>query len=121
VEAAAAGPDDALAPLCYIAAASVRLHPEQLRASIRRALFVLAAGGDPHRDVDPRGPAVGSLAADLDEPDRRAELAAALADLHARAQGLANVEAALETLRADPDGAWRWLAAALLADELSSD
>jgi hypothetical protein len=82
---------------------------------------VLAAGGDPHRDVDPRGRAVTSLAADLDEPERREELGAALDDLSTRADGLPNVAAALEGLRADGDAAWRWLAAALLADELSSD
>lgn len=64
---------------------------------------------------------MGSLAADLDGPDRRAELAAALDDLHAHADGLAHVRAALERLRGDSDASWRWLAAALLADELSSE
>lgn len=110
-----------LAPLCYLAAPSVSLDPDRVQASIRRALFVLAAGGDPHRDLDPRGRAVGSLATDLDEPERRDELAAALDHLYAEADGLPIVAAALEDLRGDRDAAWRWLAAALLADELASE
>jgi hypothetical protein len=82
---------------------------------------VLAAGGDPHRELDPQGKPVLSLAADLDEPERRVELAAALEALRRDAVGLPKVEQALVALLADPAVAWRWLAAALLADELSGD
>jgi hypothetical protein len=114
-------PDDALAPLCYIAATDVRLDPDRVRASVRRAMFVLASGGDPHRDLDPHGKAVLTLAADLDEPERRAELDEALEALSREAAGLPKVGQALAGLRAGPDDAWRWLAAALLADELSGD
>jgi hypothetical protein len=52
-------------------------------------------------------PAVAELARDLDAPDRREALMAALE----------NVEGA-DDLRADPDLAWRAYACGLLADEL---
>jgi hypothetical protein len=64
---------------------------------------------------------VRALADDLDAPAARAELHAALAALRAEAEGLPGVSAALGALLADPDEAWRWLAVALLADELSGD
>jgi phosphatidylserine synthase len=62
---------------------------------------------------------VTALAADLDTPARRAQLTDSLTALQARAAGLHAVTAAVDGLLADPDAAWRWLAAALLADELS--
>jgi len=61
------------------------------------------------------------VAGDLDAADRRAQLAAALGRLRVEAAGLPRVGASLEALAADSDRAWRLLAAALLADELSSD
>ena len=60
-----------------------------------------------------------SLGEDLDEPARRGELQAALGRLRAEAEGLPVVAAALDALLADADEAWRWLAVALLADELA--
>ena len=60
-----------------------------------------------------------SLGDDLDAPARRAELDGALARLRAQAGGLPAVSAALDALLADADEAWRWLAVALLADELA--
>lgn len=99
----------------------MRLDPEELPAALRRALFVLASGGDPHRDVDPNGRAVTTLANELDAPERRAELASALSALREAGAGLHRVTEAVDLLLGDADGAWRWLAAALLADELSSD
>jgi hypothetical protein len=91
---------------------------DELNAARRRAMFVLAAGGDPHRDLDVSSVAAERLAAELDSPERRAALAGALAALAADAAGLPGVEAALASLRADGDLAWRSLALALLADEL---
>ena len=82
-------------------------------------MLLLAAGGDPHRELDPGGRAVTALADDLDSAARRRQLAAALADLRAAAAGLPAVTTALDALLGDADAAWRWLAAALLADELS--
>jgi hypothetical protein len=64
---------------------------------------------------DPRldDPAVTELANDIDAPERRAALAAAVERLEAD-------PAALERLR-DPETAWRAYACALLADALGED
>jgi hypothetical protein len=72
--------------------------------------LVFAAGGDLHRDPSLDEPAVAELARDLDAPERRAALMAAL---H-------SVEGA-DALRADPDVAWRAYACALLAEALGED
>ena len=52
-------------------------------------------------------------------PERRAQLAAALDELPA--DGLPAVNAAVESLRADPGLAWRSFALSLLADELADE
>jgi hypothetical protein len=72
-------------------------------------LLVFAAGGDLHRDPSLDEPAVVELARDLDLPERREALMAAL-------EGLEGAE----RLLADPDLAWRAYACGLLADELAS-
>jgi hypothetical protein len=84
-------------------------------------MLLLAAGGDPHRALELDGRAVQALADDLDAAERRAGLAAALDALRAAASGLERVTRALDRLRADDDLAWRWLACALLADEVSGE
>jgi hypothetical protein len=84
-------------------------------------MHVLAAGGDPHREIDHDTVAVARLAGELDTPERRASLAGALADLSDEAQGLGTVSAALTRLQDDPDLAWRTLALALVADELAEE
>ena len=105
--------------LALLARDGVSLPEDELRAALRRALLVLAAGGDPHRSLEPDGPAARALAADLDSPERRSAAVRALDGLTAQADGLAAVTAALDRLRADPELAWRWLACALLAEELA--
>jgi hypothetical protein len=97
----------------------VTVEPDELNGARRRAVLLLAAGGDPTRELDPAGRAVRSLADDLDTPARREQLLAALTGLRADAAGLTTVTAALDSLLADADSAWRWFAAALLADELT--
>jgi hypothetical protein len=82
-------------------------------------MFVLAAGGDPHRDVDLDSVAAERLAGELDTPGRRTQLATALGELPA--DGLSAVTAAVESLRADPELAWRSFALSLLADELADE
>jgi hypothetical protein len=82
-------------------------------------MFVLAAGGDPHRDVGPDSVAAERLAGELDTPERRAQLADALAELPT--EDLPTVGAAVESLRADPELAWRSFALSLLADELAEE
>jgi hypothetical protein len=89
----------------------------ELNAARRRAMLVLAAGGDPHRDLDHGDVAAARMADELDTPERRAALDRALARLDT--SGLAKVAKAVEALRSDPDAAWRMVALALLADELA--
>jgi hypothetical protein len=61
------------------------------------------------------------LAAELDTPERRAALTAALDELAAESEGLHRVAEAVDTLRGRPELAWRSLALALLADELAGE
>jgi hypothetical protein len=82
-------------------------------------MFVLAAGGDPHRDVGLDSVAAERLAGELDTPERRALLASSLETLPA--EDLPAVSAALDSLRADPELAWRSFALSLLADELADE
>jgi hypothetical protein len=107
-----------LAVLAY--AAGLDIDPgDAAPGAIRRALLLLATGGDPLRGVEELdGRAVTALAADLDDPSLRAQLADGLAALRATATGLPNVVAALDRLAADPDLAWRAYASGLLADSL---
>ncbi len=108
-----------LVVLCWLAKHDVAIDEPELNGARRRAMFVLAAGGDPHRDVDLDSIAAERLADELDTPKRRAQLAAALDELPA--EGLLAVTAALESLRADPELAWRSFALSLLADELADE
>jgi hypothetical protein len=82
-------------------------------------MFVLAAGGDPHRDLALDSIAAERLADELDTPERRTQLAAALDELPA--DDLPTVAAAVEALCADLDLAWRSFALSLLADELAEE
>ena len=105
--------------LAWLVREEVAIGESELAPARRRAMFVLAAGGDPHRDLDLDSVAAERLADELDTPERRAELSGALDRLAADADGLPAVTAALDALRAHPDLAWRSLALALLADELA--
>jgi hypothetical protein len=116
-----AGEEAVLAGLAFVAAQGIHLPGDELGAARRRAMLLLASGGDPHRALEPDGRAVRALADDLDEPRPRAELAASLERLSGEAQGLAQVTRALDRLRADPELAWRWLALAFLAEEISDE
>jgi hypothetical protein len=105
--------------LCWLVHGDIPLDDSELNAARRRAMFVLAAGGDPHREVDLDSIAAERLADELDTPERRGQLAAALEQLPA--DGLPAVTAAVESLRADPELAWRSFALSLLADELADE
>lgn len=87
------------------------------RGAVRRALLLLAAGGDPHRSLELDGRAVTALAADLDSPERRHALAAGLAALPV--EGLPRVAAAVARLLGDPELAWRAYSAGVLGAELA--
>jgi hypothetical protein len=106
-----------LVVLCWLVRDEVAVNEAELNGARRRAMFVLAAGGDPHRDLGLDSVAAERLADELDTPERRARLAAALEDLPAH--DLPAVAAAAESLRADPELAWRSFALSLLADELA--
>jgi hypothetical protein len=82
-------------------------------------MFVLAAGGDPHRELDFNSVAGERLAGELDTPERREALARALEGLDA--DGLPTVTEGLKALQSEPDLAWRSLGLALLADELADE
>ena len=117
------GPDprssELLVVLCWLVREAVAIPAPELNAARRRAMFILAAGGDPHRDLELGSVAAERLADELDTPARRAELAGALAALPAG--GLRAVAAGLEALRGEPELAWRSLALALLADEIAEE
>ena len=65
---------DPLPVLAYIAGQSVEIDDEDLNGGRRRALLLVAAGGDPHRDLDIDDRAVKALAADLYTDERREQL-----------------------------------------------
>jgi hypothetical protein len=108
-----------LVVLCWLVRDEVDVPDPELNAARRRAMFVLAAGGDPHRDLALDTVAAERLAAELDTPERRAQLAGALEELPG--EDLPAVLAALESLRAEPELAWRSFALALLADEIADE
>jgi hypothetical protein len=114
-----AGSGELLVVLCWLVKDDVPIDEGELNAARRRAMFVLAAGGDPHRDVGPDSVAAERLAGELDTPERRAQLAAALDELPA--DDLPAAAAAVRSLRADPELAWRSFALSLLADELADE
>jgi len=108
-----------LVSLAWLTAGSVPIEEEELKAARRRAMFVLAAGGDPHRELDLNSVAAERLAEELDAPERRRALVHALAGLET--SGLPNVSAGVSALLAEPDLAWRSFGLALLADELADE
>ena len=104
--------------LALLAAPHELVEPDELNPAVRRAMLLLAAGGDPHRELELDGRAVSALAAELDRPERRATVSRGLEALRPEAAGLARVFPALEELLLDASLAWRAYACALLADEL---
>jgi hypothetical protein len=115
------GDAQACAMLALLARDGVSLPEDELRAALRRALLVLASGGDPHRELELEGRGVTSFADDLDSSERRAELDASLRALKEQAEGLPRTSFLLDALVEDGDLAWRSLAVALLAEELGDE
>ena len=110
---------DPLPVLAYLAGQAVELDPDELNASRRRALLLVAAGGDPHRELGVDDRAVKALAADLYTDDRRAQLGRSVDALVLRVRDLAAAREAALFLASDLELAWRLLALALLAEELA--
>lgn len=114
-------PQDLWTAMCFLGGRELDLDPTETNAALRRAELLLAAGGDPRRQLELYGRAVTAVAHDVDTAERRLQLAAGLAALEPDVAGLRGASEALRLLLADPDLAWQCFAAALLAEELSSD
>jgi hypothetical protein len=104
--------------LALVAAPDPLVEADELNPALRRAMLLLAAGGDPHREPELDGRAVTALAAELDRPERRAEVSRGLEALRGEAAALPNVSRALDELLLDAGLAWRAYVCAFLADEL---
>jgi hypothetical protein len=109
------------AVLAYLAGDEVGLPDGELNEARRRALLLLAAGGDPHRELGVDDRAVKALASELWNEERRERLAAGLDALALRARELPEVRRAVLVLAGDLDLAWRLYALSLLAEELGDD
>jgi hypothetical protein len=107
--------------LAWLAGADVQIPEQEAAGALRRAVLLLAAGGDPHRALELDSRAVTGMAVELDSPERRAALARGLGSLRPEAEGLPEVAAALDRLLADDDLAWRAYAAGLIGEELADE
>jgi hypothetical protein len=110
---------DPLPVLAYLAGLSLDLDEAELNGARRRALLLVAAGGDPRRELTVDDRSVKSLAADLYSEEGRAALARSLDELALRVRELPVARDAVLFLVADIDLAWRLYALALLAEELA--
>jgi hypothetical protein len=110
---------DPLAVTAYLAGQRVELPEAELNEARRRALLLLAAGGDPRRELGVDDRAVKTLAADLWSEERGRQLAGGLDGLATRARGLPRARDAVLFLVRDIDLAWRMFALALIAEELA--
>jgi hypothetical protein len=110
---------DPLPVLAYLAGQAVELDEAELNGARRRALLLVAAGGDPHRELGVDDRPVKALATDLYSEERREQLARAVDALVVRVRDLPTAREAAIFLAGDVDLAWRLLALALLAEELA--
>jgi hypothetical protein len=110
---------DPLPVLAYLAGQAVELDEAELNGARRRALVLVAAGGDPHRELGVDDRPVKALATDLYSEERREQLARAVDALVVRVRDLPTAREAAIFLAGDVDLAWRLLALALLAEELA--
>jgi hypothetical protein len=107
--------------LCFFAGRAVAIDENELNAAVRRAELLLAAGGDPHRPLDPFGRAATALADDLDAPERRVALRTGLEALRGEVAGLRGARESLGVLLSDEDLAWKAFATSLLAEALAEE
>jgi hypothetical protein len=110
---------DPLPVLAYVAGQAVELPDDELNGARRRALLLVAAGGDLRRELDVDDRAVKSLAADLHDEERREQLGRSIDALVVRVRDLPVAREAAIFLAADVDLAWRLFALGLLAEELA--
>jgi hypothetical protein len=121
VEAALGDRGQAHVAVAFLAGADVTIPDDELRGARRRAVLLLAASGDPHRDLDLEGRAVQALAADLDSGPRREALASGLSAVADAAPDLEVLHSIVDELLADADLAWRSFACSLLVEELADE
>jgi hypothetical protein len=107
---------DPLPVIAYLAGRAVPLEPTELNEARRRAMLLLASGGDPRRELGVDDRAVKSLAVDLHTDERRAALG--LDELAPLVRDLPRLREAVNFLAADVELAWRLFALGLLAEEL---
>ena len=110
---------DPLPVLAYLAGEALELDGEELKGARRRALLLVAAGGDPHRALDVDDRAVKAVAADLYTEGRREAFGRSIDALVMRVRGLPAAREAALFLAGDVDLAWRLYALGLLAEELA--
>jgi hypothetical protein len=110
-----------LVVLASVAGADVHVEEDELNAAVRRALLLLAAGGDPSRGLDLHGRTVAALADELRTVDRQIALERGIAALRLQAAGLPHVSEAVHALVDAPEIAWRAYACSLLAEALADD
>ena len=116
-----ADPTEQWTMLCFFAGRTIPIDDGELNGAVRRAELLLAAGGDPHRPLDPFGRAATALADDLDTPERRGALVQALEALRPEVAGLRGARESLALLLSDPELAWRSYATSLLAEALAEE
>jgi hypothetical protein len=110
-----------LVVLASVAGSGVQIEEDELQGATRRALLLLAAGGDPSRGLDLHGRTVAALADELRTVDRQIALERGIADLRLQAAGLPHVSEAVHALVDAPEIAWRAYACSLLAEALADD
>ncbi len=111
---------DPLPVLAYIAGQAVEIQDEDLNGARRRALLLVAAGGDPHRELDVDDRAVKALATDLFSDERRDQLGRSIDALVLRVRDRQTAREAALFLAGDVDLAWRLFSLGLLAEELGA-
>ncbi len=116
-----ATPEEQWTLLCFLAGGGVALDAGERNAAVRRAQLLLATGGDPRRPLELHGRAVSALAADLDDPSRRADLRAGLMALAPTVEGLRGIGESLRVLVGDADLAWQAFAMAVLGEALADE
>jgi hypothetical protein len=104
--------------LALVAGRDLAIGPNELSPALRRTMLLVAAGGDPHRELELDSRAVRALADELDRPERRELVNRGLEELRSETTALPRLARALNELVADQDLAWQAYACALLADEL---
>ena len=109
---------DPLPVLAYVAGRSVTIPDAELNGARRRAVLLVAAGGDVRRELGVDDRAVKALATDLYDETRRSQLAHGLDELVLEVRDLPVAREAVLFLVSDVDLAWRVYALALLAEEL---